>query len=60
MSYQLKLDFGEGEGCQEAYQDFLKANDLEDTNESWVTFSECWKHILQMEAMLEKRGKTVQ
>lgn len=60
MSYQYKLDLGEGEGCQEAYQDFLKANHLEDNNENWVMFTECWQHIMELEAMIEKRGKTLQ
>lgn len=60
MSYQHKLDFGEGPECHAAYEDFLKVNDLEDSNENWVTFLDCWKHILQMEALLEKRGKTLQ
>lgn len=60
MSYQHKLDFGEGPECHEAYQQFLVVNDLEDSNENWVTFLECWNHILQMEAMYEKRGKPIQ
>lgn len=60
MSYQLKLDLGEGKECHEAYEDFLKVNDLEDNNENWVMFTECWKFVLGMEAMAEKRGKTLQ
>lgn len=60
MSYQLKLDLGEGQECHEAYEEFLKANNLEDTNKNWVMFIECWEHIMQMEAMAEKRGKTLQ
>ena len=60
MSYQYKLDFGEGPECHQAYEDFLKVNELEDTNENWVFFLACWEHVAQMEAMFEKRGKTVQ
>ena len=60
MSYQHKLDFGEGPECHKAYEDFLAVNNLEDTNSSWVLFVECWTHILQMEALFEKRGKTLQ
>ena len=60
MTYQHKLDFGEGPECHAAYQDFLRANNLEDTNASWVLFVECWMHIMQMEALAERRGKTIQ
>lgn len=60
MSYQYKLDFGEGPECHKAYEDFLKVNDLGDTNENWVLFLNCWAQILKMEAMFEKRGKTIQ
>ena len=60
MSYQHKLDFGEGPECHAAYEDFLKANKLEDSNENWVLFAECWTRILQAEAMIERRGKVLQ
>jgi hypothetical protein len=60
MSYQHKLDFGEGPECHAAYEDFLKANNLEDSNTNWTMFLACWEQILQMEAMYEKRGKTIQ
>ena len=60
MTYQHKLDFGEGPECHKAYEDFLAINRLEDSNENWVMFLECWAQILQMEAMYEKRGKTIQ
>lgn len=60
MNYQHKLDFGEGPECHKAYEDFLVVNRLEDSNENWMMFLECWTQILQLEAMYEKRGKTVQ
>ena len=60
MSYQYKLDFGEGPECHAAYEDFLKVNELEDCNENWVMFLRCWEQILKMEALFEKRGKTLQ
>lgn len=60
MSYQHKLDFGEGPECHQAYEDFLRVNELEDSNANWTMFLQCWVQILRMEAMYEKRGKTVQ
>ena len=60
MSYQRKLDFGEGPECHQAYEDFLRVNELEDSNANWTMFLQCWVQILRMEAMYEKRGKTVQ
>lgn len=60
MSYQYKLDFGEGPECHQAYEDFLRVNELEDSNANWTMFLQCWVQILRMEALLEKRGKTVQ
>ena len=60
MTYQHKLDFGEGPECHEAYEDFLRLNALEDSNENWTMFLRCWEQIAKMEAMFEKRGKTIQ
>lgn len=60
MSYQHKLDFGEGPECHEAYEEFLKVNDLEDNTENWVLFVNCWTRLLQAEAIVERMGKTIQ
>lgn len=58
--YQMKLDFGEGPECQQEYETFLELNQLEDSEENWVTFCDCWKYVMQMRAMAEKQGQSIQ
>lgn len=58
--YQLKLDLGEGEGCHEAYEEYLDYYKLEDTNERWVSFCTAFKQFEEITAMVEKTKATLQ
>jgi hypothetical protein len=58
--YQYKLDLGEGEGCEEAYQEYLFQYGYEDTNERWVSFVKAWGTFQTVQAMIEKTGHPIQ
>jgi hypothetical protein len=58
--YQYKLDLGEGEACQEAYQEYLFQYGYEDNNERWVSFTKAWKEFNKIVAMTESKGHTIQ
>jgi len=58
--YQYKLDLGEGEDCQEAYQEYLFQYGYEDTNERWVSFGLAWNRVETVKAMIEKTGHPLQ
>lgn len=58
--YQYKLDLGEGEECQEAYQEYLFQFGYEDNNERWVAFTVAWKEFNKLVAMAERMGHTLQ
>lgn len=58
--YQYKLDLGEGEDCQEAYQEYLHQYGYEDNNERWVTFTKAWGTFQALQAMIEKTGHSIQ
>ena len=42
ISYQLKLDFGEGPACHSAYEKFLQSTKLPDSTKLWLAFSSAW------------------
>jgi hypothetical protein len=58
--YQLKLDLGEGQGCHEAYEEYLDYYKLEDNNERWVSFCAAFTQFEGAVAMAEKARATVQ
>jgi hypothetical protein len=59
-NYQYKLDLGEGEGCHQAYEDYLAHHRLEDNNERWVAFTLAWNKFETVKAMIEKTGHPLQ
>lgn len=58
--YQLKLDLGEGQGCHEAYEEYLEYYRLEDNPDRWAMFCVAFKRFEEVSAMMEKAGATVQ
>ena len=58
--YQLKLDFGEGQGCHKAYEEYLEWGEFEDEPERWAVFVQCWKALQVINAIEESQGATKQ
>ena len=58
--YQLKLDLGEGQGCHEAYEEYLEYYRLEDNPDRWAMFCAAFKRFEEVAAIMEKAGATIQ
>jgi hypothetical protein len=58
--YQLKLDLGEGQGCHEAYEEYLEYYRLEDNPDRWAMFCAAFKRFEEVAALMEKTGATIQ
>lgn len=43
--YQLKLDFGEGQQCHQAYETYIESYGVEDTEAEWVSFVNVWQAV---------------